>query len=84
MNERIQKILSARGVASRRQAEAMIQAGRVICNGQVCQLGQTADPDEDVILIDGSEESFAQALRQTEAVARYRDLTKKQAMRLQL
>ncbi|MBQ5986918.1 MAG: hypothetical protein IJL59_06600, partial [Clostridia bacterium] len=38
----------------------------------------------DVILIDGSEESFAQALRQTEAVARYRDLTKKQAMRLQL
>ena len=53
MKDRIQKILSARGVASRRQAEAMIQAGRVICNGQVCQLGQTADPDEDVILIDG-------------------------------
>ena len=48
--------------------------------------GQTGESimKTDVILIDGSEESFAQALRQTEAVARYRDLTKKQAMRLQL
>lgn len=53
MTDRIQKILSARGVASRRQAEVMIQEGRVSCNGQVCQLGQTADPDTDIILIDG-------------------------------
>lgn len=53
MKERIQKILSTRGVASRRQAEAMIEAGRVSCNGQVCVLGQTADPDTDVILVDG-------------------------------
>lgn len=53
MTERIQKILSARGVASRRQAEAMIQEGRVICNGVVCSLGQTADPEKDVILVDG-------------------------------
>ena len=54
MKERIQKILSTRGVASRRQAEAMIEAGRVSCNGQVCALGQTADPKTDVILIDGN------------------------------
>lgn len=53
MNERIQKILSSRGVASRRAAEAMIQEGRVTCNGQVCFLGQTADPDVDIIEIDG-------------------------------
>ena len=53
MTERIQKILSARGVASRRQAEAMIQAGRVTCNGKICQLGQTADPETDVIFVDG-------------------------------
>lgn len=53
MTERIQKILSARGVASRRQAEAMIQAGRVTCNGTICQLGQTADPEIDQIYIDG-------------------------------
>ena len=53
MTERLQKILSARGVASRRQAEVMLQEGRVTCNGQVCQLGQTADPDVDEILVDG-------------------------------
>lgn len=53
MNERIQKILSARGVASRRAAEKMIQDGRVTCNGQVCELGQTADPEKDKIEIDG-------------------------------
>lgn len=53
MTERIQKILSARGVASRRQAERMIQDGRVTCNGMVCSLGQTADPAVDRILIDG-------------------------------
>lgn len=52
MKERIQKIISARGVASRRQAETMIQEGRVKCNGEICCLGQTADPDVDVILID--------------------------------
>ena len=53
MTERIQKILSARGVASRRQAEEMIRAGRVMCNGEICMIGQAADPDVDVILIDG-------------------------------
>ena len=53
MKDRIQKILSARGICSRRQAEQMIQSGRVTCNGLVCQLGQTADPDIDAILVDG-------------------------------
>ena len=53
MVERIQKILSARGVASRRKAEEMITQGRVSCNGQICSLGQSADPDVDTILVDG-------------------------------
>ena len=53
MIERIQKILSARGVASRRHAEELIRQGRVTCNGLPCQLGQTADPEMDQILIDG-------------------------------
>lgn len=53
MMERIQKILSARGVASRRQAEAMISAGRVTCNGKICVLGDSADADHDVIMVDG-------------------------------
>lgn len=53
MKERLQKILSARGVASRRRAEEMILAGRVACNGSVCALGDTADPDVDRITVDG-------------------------------
>lgn len=53
MIERLQKILSARGVASRRSAEQMIAQGRVRCNGRVCSLGESADPDVDEILVDG-------------------------------
>ena len=53
MMERIQKILSARGIASRRQAEIMIAAGRVTCNGKVCNIGDCADAQEDEILLDG-------------------------------
>lgn len=52
MKERIQKIISARGIASRRAAEEMIQAGRVTCNGKLCYLGDTADPELDQICID--------------------------------
>ena len=53
MTERVQKILSARGIASRRKAEEMICQGRVMCNGVVCSLGQTADPEKDIIWVDG-------------------------------
>lgn len=53
MIERLQKILSARGVASRRKAEEMIAQGRVLCNGRVCTVGESADPDVDEILVDG-------------------------------
>ena len=53
MTERLQKILSARGMASRRASEQMIIAGRVTVNGQTAQLGQTADPNTDEILVDG-------------------------------
>ena len=53
MLERIQKILSGRGVASRRQAESMILAGRVTCNGKVCVIGDSADAETDLIMVDG-------------------------------
>ena len=53
MTERLQKILSARGVASRRTAEQMILDGRVRVNGTIAVLGQTADGDADEILVDG-------------------------------
>ncbi len=53
MTERLQKILSARGIASRRSAEQMILDGRVSVNGLRATLGQTADPDVDEITVDG-------------------------------
>lgn len=55
MKERIQKILSSRGVASRRHAEELIAAGRVTCNGNICRLGDTADPEVDQVMLDGRE-----------------------------
>ena len=54
MQERLQKILSARGVASRRKAEDMILAGRITVNGNVANLGDSADPDQDEIKVDGA------------------------------
>lgn len=54
MTERLQKILSQWGIASRRQAEQMILAGRVRVNGEVVQLGQQANPDHDRIEVDGN------------------------------
>ena len=53
MKERLQKILSARGVASRRKAEEMLTAGRVAVNGLPAVLGDTADVDVDIITVDG-------------------------------
>lgn len=53
MKERLQKILSARGVASRRKAEEMIAQGQVTVNGTPAGLGDTADPETDVILVSG-------------------------------
>lgn len=53
MEERIQKIMASRGVASRRASEELILQGRVTCNGKVCGLGDRADPEKDTILVDG-------------------------------
>lgn len=50
--ERLQKIIAARGVCSRRAAEEWIRQGRVRCNGVVAQIGDTAG-DADEITIDG-------------------------------
>ena len=52
--ERLQKIIAAAGIASRRKAELLIQEGRVTVNGQVVeQLGAKADPENDSIRVDG-------------------------------
>jgi 23S rRNA pseudouridine2605 synthase len=52
--ERLQKILSRAGIASRRKAEAMISDGRVTVNGKIItELGTKADLDQDHIKVDG-------------------------------
>lgn len=53
MRERLQKILSSYGVASRRKAEEMILQGRVCVNGKTAALGDSADPETDEILTEG-------------------------------
>ena len=54
MKERLQKLLSAAGVCSRRAAEEYLSSGRVRVNGETAVLGQKADPDLDEILVDGT------------------------------
>ena len=50
--ERLQKIIAAAGIASRRKAEEMIQAGLVVVNGTiVTELGSKADPETDSIRV---------------------------------
>jgi 23S rRNA pseudouridine2605 synthase len=52
--ERLQKILAAAGIASRRKAEEIIAAGRVTLNGKIItEQGAKADPEIDTITVDG-------------------------------
>lgn len=52
--DRLQKIIARAGLASRREAEEMILAGRVRLNGRVVtELGTKADPDRDHVKVDG-------------------------------
>ena len=51
--ERLQKIIAARGLCSRRQAEKWIEEGRVRDNGNTAHLGDAAEVTEDVIEVDG-------------------------------
>mgnify|MGYP001117477341 CR=1 FL=1 len=53
MEERIQKLISACGLASRRAAEGWIIAGRVTVNGEKAHLGDRADLDRDTVVVDG-------------------------------
>lgn len=51
--ERLQKILSERGVASRRKAEELIEQGKVKVNGRRANLGDKADARRDIITVAG-------------------------------
>ena len=55
MTERIQKLLAAAGLCSRRTAEEWIAAGRVTVNGRRVRVGDKADPETDDIRVDGKQ-----------------------------
>jgi len=62
MEERLQKIMAAAGIGSRRACEEIIAAGRVMVNGKVALLGQKADLTTDRILVDGQPIKAGQVL----------------------
>jgi 23S rRNA pseudouridine2605 synthase len=51
--QRVQKILSEMGIASRRKAEEWIREGRVTINGRIAKVGDRADPWQDHIKVEG-------------------------------
>ena len=53
MEERLQKIIAAAGICSRRSAEGYLNEGRVSVNGRIASLGDKADPQCDDIRLDG-------------------------------
>lgn len=53
MLQRIQKIIAAAGITSRRNAEELIKQGRVSVNGKQASIGESADPDKDKVTVDG-------------------------------
>ncbi len=50
---RLQKAIADAGIASRRSAEGLIEAGRVRVDGEVASLGRRVDPERDRIEVDG-------------------------------
>ena len=53
MKERLQKIIAAAGICSRRAAEELLRQGRVRVNGQSAAPGDQADPESDIVTVDG-------------------------------
>ena len=51
--QRLQKLIAAAGLCSRRRAEEWIQAGRITVDGQVARVGDQADPHQQTIRVDG-------------------------------
>ena len=64
MKERLQKIIAAAGLASRRGAEELIRLGKVNVNGRIItEMGFLADPDKDRIYVQGQRLQQAERLR---------------------
>ncbi|UCG25030.1 MAG: rRNA pseudouridine synthase [Chloroflexota bacterium] len=62
MSERLQKLMARGGYGSRRHCEKLIRAGRVRVNGRIARLGHRADPQHDLIEVDGKKLAFEEPL----------------------
>ena len=54
MEQRLQKLIAAAGLCSRRRAEEWLEAGRVTVNGRAARVGDKADPEQDDVRLDGA------------------------------
>ena len=54
MEQRLQKLIAAAGLCSRRKAEEWLEAGRVTVNGRAARVGDKADPERDDVRLDGA------------------------------
>ncbi|WP_114992473.1 pseudouridine synthase [Synechococcus sp. UW179A] len=63
MRQRLQKLMSAAGHCSRRQAEELLRQGRIHVNGTIAALGDQADPETDLICVDGTPLAMVNAER---------------------
>ena len=54
MEQRLQKLIAAAGLCSRRRAEEWLEAGRVTVNGRAARVGDKADPERDDVRLDGT------------------------------
>ena len=70
MKERLQNLISAAGLCSRRRAEEWIAEGKVTVNGDLARIGDSADPETDVILVNG--QPLPAAPRQTATILLYK------------
>ena len=61
--QRLQKLMAAAGLCSRRKAELWLQDGRVRVDGQIARLGDQADPDRQSIVVDGRQLHLRQQAR---------------------
>ena len=59
LKQRLQKLLAAAGLCARRTAEAYISAGRVTVNGVTARLGDSADPESEMVALDGKQVDFS-------------------------
>jgi len=55
LEQRLQKVIAAAGLCSRREAERLIEAGKVSVDGRIASLGDRCDPQQAVVTVDGKE-----------------------------